>query len=258
MKNLLFVGVLSLMAQIAVSQVVVLNYMKVPEGGEEMYEAAEEYARKVHQARVENGTMLGWELYRVHDQEGESPYDYVAVDVYKDLASRQAGISDELLKKVLGDESEKIVEEIMASREWLYSETLNFKMRALSGAEEENFIIVNYMKAADPEKHFEMEKTAFLPLHQKAIESGQKADWSVWTPVVENGKPEYTAVVVDGFSSMEKLENQNYQVIYDEYIKDKSQDEIAKMQKYFDSVEEIREMVLSQVWEKISSTTPVE
>jgi hypothetical protein len=230
--------------------------MKVPAGGETRYEAAEQHARKVHQASVENGTMLGWELYRIHNQDGESEYNYVTVDVFEDFASSQAGFSEEMVREVLGKETDKIMEEIMASRELLYRENLSYHMGVPGNNEEEKFLIVNYMKAQNPESHLEMEKTAFMPLHKMAIENKEMTSWSVWTPNVVDGKPEYTALVVDGFSSMEKLENRNYDQFFNEFMKDKSQEEKEKTQSYYDNVIEIREHLKSQVWEKISSTTP--
>ncbi|MFW5644997.1 MAG: hypothetical protein ACOCZL_03710 [Bacteroidota bacterium] len=54
-------------------------------------------------------------------------------------------------------------------------------------AGEENFILIHYVKANDPEKYFEMERTAYMPLHQLAMDNKNRAGWSVWTPWLHDG-----------------------------------------------------------------------
>jgi len=72
--------------------------------------------------------MLDWELYRVHGQGSQSPYQYVTVDVYKDFSSSLKGINREIVQEVLGDKTDQVADEIMASRELTYRETLEFSM----------------------------------------------------------------------------------------------------------------------------------
>lgn len=255
MKKLWIITVLCLTAQISFSQVVVLNYMKVPPGGEARYEAAEKYAQKVLQAKTDEGTMIGWELYRVHHQGSESEYNYVTVDIYENLSSSVSGMNWEYVQNVLGDDADKAMDEIMNSRKLTYRETLGFNM-GVPAAGDENFILIHYIKASNPEKYYEMERAAYMPLHQLAVDNGKMSGWSVWTPWLHDGKLDYTALVVDGFSSLEQIDNRDFGSLYEEFKKDKSEEELEKLQKYYDKTGKTRTMVKSQLWEKVASTTP--
>lgn len=253
MKRMMFISVFFLAAQVAFSQVVVLNYMKVPPDGGERYEKVEKQVQKVMQAHVDRGEMLGWELFRVHGQGSQSPYQYVTVDVYKDFSSSLKGINWEIVQEVLGDQIDQVGDEIMASRELTYRETLGFNM-GIPTQGEEKFILISFMKADNPDKYYEMEYTAFMPMHKLAIDKGEMAGWSVWTPRLFDERSDYTALTVNGYSSIDQVGNTNYGALFEEFSSGKSEQEISEIQKSFDNTSKLRTIVKAQVWEKLMET----
>lgn len=257
MKRVMFISVLFLAAQIAFSQVVVLNYMKVPPDGGERYETIEKQVQKVMQEHVNRGEMLDWELYRVHYQGSQSPYQYVTVDVYEDFSSSLEGINWEIVQEVLGDQVDKVGEEIGASRELVYRETLGFNM-GIPNQGDEKFLLISYMKADNPDKYYEMEYTAFMPIHQLAIEKGEMVGWSVWTPRLFDERSDYTALTVNGYSSIDQTGNTNYGALFEEFSSGKSEQEMSDIQKWFDNTSKIRTIVKAQVWEKVMETETAE
>jgi hypothetical protein len=253
MKRVLFISVLFLATQIALSQVVVLNYMNVPPNGGERYETVEKRVKNVMQELVDRGEMLDWELYRVHNQGSQSPYQYVTVDVYKDFPSSLKGMNWEVVQEVLGDETGQVFEEVMASRELIYRETLGLNM-GLPTQGDDKFLLISYMKASNPDKYYEMEQTAFLPMHQIAIDKGEMVGWSVWTPLLFDEKSDYTALTVNGYSSIDQVGATNYGALYKEFSAGKSDKELSEIQVWFDNMAKIRTIAKAQVWEKVLET----
>lgn len=257
MKRVIFISVLFLATQIAFSQVVVLNYMHVPPDGGERYETVEKRVQKVMQELVDKGEMLDWELYRVHNQGSHSPYQYVTVDVYKDFPSSLKGMNWEIVREILGDEFDQVGEEIMASRELIYRETLGFNM-GLPTQGDDKFLMISYMKAENPDKYYEMEHNAFMPMHEIAIDKGEMVGWSVWTPRLFDETSDYTALTVNGYSSIDQVGTTNYGALFEEFSAGKSDQELSEIEKWFDNTAKIRTIVKAQVWEKVLETEPAD
>lgn len=257
MKRVIFISVLFLAAQVAFSQVVVLNYMKVSPNGGERYETVEEQVQKVMQEHVNRGEMLDWEFYRVHQHGSQSPYQYVTVDVYEDFSSSLKGINWEIVQEVLGDQVDQVADEIMASRELVYRETLGFSM-GLPTQGDDKFLLISYMKADNPDEYYEMEYTAFMPMHKLAIEKGEMVGWSVWTPRLFDERSDYTALTVNGYSSIDQVGNTNYGSLFDEFSSGKSDQEISEIEEWLDNTSKLRTIVKAQVWEKVMETETAE
>lgn len=259
MKKVTLLLILFLAAQVTFSQVVVLNYMKVPPGGGAAYEKAEMHAQKVMQERVNRGEMIGWELYQILNRGAESPYHYVTVDIYENLVASLKGISQESVEAALGDQADAAVDEIMSSRDLIYRETLGYAGGIPLDGREEKYLLISYMKAKDPRKYFEMEFTAFQPLHQLAIENGEMAGWSVWVPrVFDEAHTDYTALTVNGYSSLEQMGLTDYGKWYNAYTNGKSNSEIAELDEYFNATDGIRRIAQAQVWRKVAGTAPAD
>lgn len=82
--------------------------------------------------------------------------------------------------------------------------------------------------------------------------------WNVWTPYIFDERSNYTAIVANGYSSIDQIGKGNNTELYQEFIKDKSKEEIAELEKWYEDVGKIRTIVRSQVWEKVLSTIPPE
>lgn len=69
-------------------RIYVIDYMKVEPGHEARYlEMETEWWKPVHAARIRNGSMHAWSLYRVRYPDGTARnYDFVTVNVYDSFA----------------------------------------------------------------------------------------------------------------------------------------------------------------------------
>jgi hypothetical protein len=257
MKRIVFISILFLAAQVAFSQVVVLNYMKVPPGGGKRYVMLEEQILKVKQEAVNRGMMIGGELYRVYSQGSESAYQYVTADIYSDLSSSLKPADWEMVREVLGADADQILDDVFDSRELIYRETIGFSM-GFFAEEDENILIVSYMKADDPQKHFTMEKTAYMPFHELRRDKGYLVSWNVWRPYLFDERSDYTSIIANGYSSIDQISESNMKELYEEFIEDKSEEEVAELEKWYDNVGKIRTIVRTQVWEKVLATEPAE
>lgn len=257
MKRITLSIVVFLAVQMAFSQVVVLNYMSVPPGGHEKFIASEIKVQKVMQKRVDDGDMLGWEVYRVLNQGSDSKYQFVTVDIYEDISSSLKGMNMAIIRDVYGDQADQLVNDIMSSRELIYRETLGHNF-GVGNDEGEKFLLISFMKASNPEKYFKMEYEAFRPIHQVAIDRGDMTGWSVWTPRLFDETTEYTAVTVNGYSSLDQMGRTNYGAWFDEYAKGKSEKELKDINMLADHSGSIRTIIRAQVWEKLASTEPAE
>ncbi len=152
--------VLGIMAHTLFAQVVVLNYMKVPAGGNESYVSVENQWKKVHQNLVNEGKKLAWNLYYVHNSGTESDYNFVTADIYKDIPSAIESFSYDALKEIWGDKTDDILKKTMDSRELIHSETVGLAM-GIPSVNKEKYLLVSFMKADDPDCVFQYGEDRF-------------------------------------------------------------------------------------------------
>jgi hypothetical protein len=81
------------------SRYMVMNYMRVGQGFEFEYQMMEdETARPLHQRRMENDVMIGWELNEMILPGGlEYGYNFSTIDYYEQLAHVEFGFTEELI-----------------------------------------------------------------------------------------------------------------------------------------------------------------
>lgn len=79
-----------------------LAFFKIPPGGAGAYRDMEKkYYLPMHKASIEAGEMVGWAGYQMRRPVGSSaPYNYVAVNYFKDYQQWISGNGEEIRKKV--------------------------------------------------------------------------------------------------------------------------------------------------------------
>jgi hypothetical protein len=204
---LLAVLPLSLVAQNAT---VVLNYMKVNPGMEGTYVEAEMQWKKIHEKRIEAGTMTGWQLWRNVYAAADDPYQYITIDWYKDLGHSLAGDPEGFWEEQLSglftqEEAAEMMEMTMTSRTLARKEVMHRVMEA-ANATGSKYILVNRMKVKNgmENAYLEAEGTYSKPLQEARIDDGQMSHWSVWQawPYRED---QIRYSTVDGYSSIEQM-----------------------------------------------------
>ncbi len=235
--------------------VVVVNRMKVPQGGSDAYMANEREWKKIHQARVNEGKMIAWELFYIHNSGTDSPYNFATVDVYADLqAAMNNTITVDDFKKAWGEKYNDVLKKTNTVRNLAYSEMLSQQM-GIQESGQTKYLLVSFMKAPDVGKYFEMEKKAYMPVHQIAINDGKMNGWSVWSRVFHEDNS-YDAVTVNSFTSVAQFSGMNYAALFDKVKEGKSTNELFELVSLLDHTDELRTMEKTQLWELIEVTTP--
>ena len=122
--------------------------------------------------------MIAWELYYIHNQGTNSEYNYATVNVYKDLPSAMAGISEDDLKK-LGPKWNEVLTKTNASRDLVRDEVFSREMGIPSTAGDK-YLTVSFMRINRPTSYYEMERDAYMPMHKAAIEDNKMTSWGIW------------------------------------------------------------------------------
>jgi len=183
--------------------VAVVNLMKVPAGGFDAFLANELEWKKVHQARVNEGKMLAWELFYVHNSGTASAYNCATVDVYPSLEASLADLTQDEMKKAMGEKYADVMKKTNIVRSIVYSETLNQVMGIPSKARDK-YLVINSMKTADMDKYYDMEKKAYMPMYQAAVDQGKINGWSVWGRLFPEDN-NYQAYTVNAYTSAAQL-----------------------------------------------------
>jgi hypothetical protein len=255
MKKTLLVMALCLITLMSYSQrIAVLNFMKVPASGGDAYVANEKEWKKIHQTRVNEGKMVAWELFYIHNSGTESPYNWVTVDVYENMEAALNEVTLDEIKKAWGEKYNDVLKKTTSVRNLAYSETFEWTM-GIQDKEKYKYLLVSAMKADDLGKYFEMEKKAYMPMHQAAIDGGKMNGWSVWSRWFHNDTS-YNAITVNSFTTAAQLSSMNYDSLFEKAKAGKSTDELFEMVKLMDETESIRTIVRAQLWELVDITTP--
>ena len=204
--------------------------------------------------RINEGKMLAWELFYIHNSGTESPYNYATVDVFENLQAALKGITIEEAKKVWGEKYNDVFKKTTSLRNLVYSETLANEM-GIQPKEPEKYLLISFMKTNDLGKYLEMEKKAYMPMHQAAVEEGKMVAWSVWSRWFP-GDTSFDAVTVNAFASAEQLNGMNYESLFEKAKSGKNTNDLFEMVNLMDETSSIRTIVKSQLWELLDITQP--
>ncbi len=252
-KIALLAATLFITAAIMAQTVAVVSYMKVAPGAEDAYIALEREWKKIHQARVDDGRMIAWELYYIHNQGTASPYNFATANIYKDLKSAMAGLSEADMK-LMGPKWSEIANKTNAARQLVKDEIYNWQM-GIQATQPEKFLTVSYMKINKPESYYEMERDAYQPMHKAAIDENKMAGWSIWSRAFPEDNY-YQAVAVNGYASLDQMTSMTYTDLQETLKKKMTPNDVVKMVNLINDTEEIRTMVKSQLWESVEVTKP--
>jgi len=211
--------------------------------------------KKFHQSRVDAVKIIGWELYSSMNQGTEARYNYATVNIYKDLADAFANLSVDDARKVWGDKTEDILDKTGKARSLVFNDMFNYAM-GIQAKVPEKYLTVSYMKITDQGRYWDMEKKAYMPLHQTVIDAGKMAGWSIWGRSFREDE-RYDAVAVNGYASLEQFSaGTNYGEAFDKLKASASSADLMEIMKLANATDEIRRIVKSQIWYSIDATTP--
>jgi len=250
LTSLLVVGSIALEAQ----TVAIVDFMKVPANGQDAYLAVEKQWKNLHQNRVNSEVILGWQLYYVRGSGTSSNYNYATVTVYENFGKTEATLTDADFKKAFGNNAAEFLTKTEASRNLIYSETYQLQV-GVPADSPDKYIVVNSVHTKNLDQYINMEKVAYLPMHEEAKKAGQRNSWGIWTrwPYEDDS---FQAVAVDGYAKFSDINNGNYNDLMGKVITGKKPGEVYDIFVQVSKTEEIRSIIKSEIWELVDATAP--
>jgi len=191
-KSVLLVAIVFLLNNVFSqgNEYLVFEFMEVANDQELSYMETEDFWEKIHTQRVKNENIIGWDLWSLQSSEEDQKFQYLTVSVYDDLTkmfinSLDLGSALEDAYPDLSDvELDEKFEKTSKSREL----ALRLYLEIIDGTSDD-FIMekgtvasIEFMNSLGNTKAYEKAETEiFLPLHQQAVDKGEKSNWSLIT-----------------------------------------------------------------------------
>ena len=185
--NLLFTGILSIVfftTHLVYAQpsrmIAVVDFMKVDIENAQEYRKLEQTFKKVHKARMEQGDLLNWALYRIGGAGTASEYNAVTVNFYSDNAGLAKHFETSMLEgysDVLTEEEMKLIDRTARLRDLVKTEVyeLSFSVQDTSVRALPKVIWMVYrtlMEDKSMDDVLEIENKMVKPVIEKGIRNG--------------------------------------------------------------------------------------
>lgn len=209
------------------------EFMKVTPAQESTYLETENFWKKIHDQRVKNGEILGWQLWRLQQGGENQNYQYVTVQVFNEPNKMfQDGGGESFLtiaKKAFPTISE--AELLLKRTESLKSRDLTetFYLEQIDQTKGQfnvslgTVMGINFMKVSPNNyaKYENAESKIFKPEWQNRVDEGRAGSWSLLKVITPEGKAFNSGishVSLDKFKDFNQLfgSSNNYNTIRNE------------------------------------------
>ena len=227
------------------------DFMKVEAGKGQDYVAVEkELWKKIHQARINQGDIVAWQLYQINFTGTNSEYNYATVTVFENFAKVHSGaITEELLTNALPEIAmSDIIERTYESRQLVKSELFQNLATVGQRGTPSPFLQLDFMHVNQENSgmYTEVETEIWQPIHQEFLNAGQLNFWGLYQLRYPGGAGgEYQFVTANAVNDFTQLESFDYAAAFEKAHSGKDVNDA--MEKTMAS----RELVRSELWELI-------
>lgn len=239
MKNLIILIAIMLVGNNGFAQdklYLIFEFMKVDNEQEQSYWETEEFWEKIHEQRVENGDILGWDLWSLQPGGENQGYQYMTVSLYNDPVKMMSGGGgfEAALGAAYPDLSENDRYEKFNSTAKSRDLAVRIYLEQIAVTEGDFEMPIgtvagmNLMKATngDSERYENFETELFKPMHQEEVDEGIRGSWSLMRYLLPVGSEVYAShITVDMYRDYEQLFSG-----WGEAGPDYSEDEMQKIQ----------------------------
>ncbi len=196
----------------------IFEFMKVDNEQESDYRETESFWEKIHEQRVKNGDIIGWDLWSLQPGGESQGFQYLTVNLYDDPVKMFEGSGD-FMKAVKAAYPEMSEEELrkkigksggtrdLAVRIYLEQIAVtkgDFEM-AIGTVASIDMMKVEFGNSSAYEK---AEKEVFQPMHQKQVDNGSKGSWGLLRFMSPIGSDTYAShITVNMFKDFEQVFN---------------------------------------------------
>lgn len=190
------------------------DYMKVKPGMHKEYLSLEKVWKKIHQANIKAGKYQFWELLNVAYPSGDNEeYNYVTRINFKDakqLAEYHQNWTYPDLTKILTLEELALVARTDEIRTRVKSEVWSHKdFAAGKDIDKEKIVVFNFFtfpKTGSQDKHLQVEREIWKPIHEARIKDGNMIGWGLITKMLPWSTAEtYYDATVDLYADWEQF-----------------------------------------------------
>lgn len=192
--------------------------MKVEEGMGADYWETESFWEKIHEQRVKDGDIIGWDLWSLSPAGTNQGHQFMTVTLYNDPVKMMGGATD-FEKTMEGAypemsqfEIDKQMEQTVKSRD--LSVVIYLEEIAGAGGDFEMPLgtigRINFMKAKPGQynAYEEMESTVFKGIHEQMVAAGGEASWGLLRNMLGYGTEAYAShITVDMFKDWDQYFN---------------------------------------------------
>ncbi len=192
---------------------VLFEFMSVDDAEGGNYAEIEEYWSKIHEQRIADGSIVGWDLWSLGPADSDGP-QYLTVTLFKSLDQMFASITtDQIMNyaKAAHNSSQKEFDEMMdktlASRDIMSAMYLKILSSTINSPDMHTgiFATFDFMKQLD-ENYERMEDQIFRIWHQQSVDEGDKMNWSLTRVILPSGSDVYaTHITVSMYENQQQL-----------------------------------------------------
>lgn len=227
MKKLILITIVLLIGQYTIAQeklYLVFEFMKVDNEQESAYAETEEFWEKIQQQRVNGGDIIGWDLWALSPGGEMQDFQYVTVSLYNDAVKMMDGSSwthlmdrakaaypnmseSDLMEKLNSSAKNRDLAVRIYAEEILTTTGSSAAEMVLGTIAQIDMMKVDLMNYDTYEK---AEAEVFRPLHQKAVDAGEKNSWGLIRFINPIGSDTYAShMTVSMFKDFKQALNQN-------------------------------------------------
>jgi hypothetical protein len=192
MKKLLLLFAMALLTSNAIAQdklYLIFEYMQVDNEQEAAYMETEEFWQKIHDQRVKNGDIIGWDLWQLKPGGENQHFQYLTVNLYNDPVKMFEGAGDfeAAAKAAYPNMSEDEINKKLNASAKSRDLAVRIYLEQIDKTNEEYDIPIGTVAAINPmkvlpenfEKYEKMESEVFKPMHQKEVDNDKRKSWAL-------------------------------------------------------------------------------
>jgi len=184
----------------------ILEFMQVDGDQEQSYWETENFWEKIHQERLHNGDIVGWDLWSLKPGGEEQGYQYLTVTVFDNLSKMlQAG--EGIMAAAQGaypdyteDRFQEKMKHTTASRDLSVRLFVEVLKETNSNMSMEPGVVagISFMKANPgmSGQYEKAEKEVFFPVHQKMVDQDVMEYWGLGRVMIPFGSDVYASHII--------------------------------------------------------------
>lgn len=195
----------------------VMDYMKVVNRFQDNYVKSEMAWKPVHQARIEQGIITGWYLYKVHYAYDDNFYNYATINTYDSFLKLEDPYPRQIIENVHPDLGyDGFEDETEASRTKMRSEMSVLASSAFGSktmANPSKYLKVAFIQVDEKDKdaYVKTETEIWKAAHQNLNDEGVQDWWALYQLEFPHGSSvNYQFITISAVSEYENLEGLDY------------------------------------------------